>query len=99
MREFKKGPNDHLDYTIDWSGPDEEGGPWLEPGDTIATSQWLYAIDGTITVTKKENTPTTATVWVYGGEDGGDYRLTNRILTTGGRTVERVFAVKVAEPA
>lgn len=87
MSPFEKDPEAVLDYRIDWTN-------WLQTGETISTSAWT--VPSTLTQpTAASNTTTTATVWLGGGEDGTTYRVTNRIVTTGGRTNERSLTIFV----
>lgn len=83
-QSFVKDPEAILDYPIDWSA-------WLD-GDTIATSTWV-AEDG-ITIDSDTNTATTAVVWLSGGTLGMTYRITNHIVTAGGREDDRTITVK-----
>ena len=64
-----------LDYVIDWTG--------LLDGDTIATSTWTA--DGA-TIDSESETTTAATVWISSPQGGG--KITNTIITAGGRTLE-----------
>lgn len=84
---FTKDPNAVIDYSLDWTR-------WLD-GDAIATSEWIVP-DGLVKVTDSRTTKI-ATVWLSGGLAGQSYTITNRITTTGGRTEDRSFAVKVEE--
>ncbi|MCC6362215.1 MAG: hypothetical protein IT165_01755 [Bryobacterales bacterium] len=84
---FTKDPNAVLDYSIDWTR-------WLD-GDTIATSEWI--VPSGLTKVTDSRTTKTATVWLSGGVASQSYTLTNRITTTGGRTEDRSFIVKVEE--
>jgi hypothetical protein len=84
---FVKDPNAVLDYYVDWTR-------WLN-GDTIATSVWT--VTAGLTVANDTHTTTAATVWLSGGTVGETYKVTNRITTTGGRTEDRSFDVKIAE--
>ncbi|MBI4904403.1 MAG: hypothetical protein HY820_45690 [Acidobacteria bacterium] len=84
---FTKDPNAVLDYSLDWTR-------WLN-GDAIATSEWIVP-DGLVKVTDSRTTKL-ATIWLSGGLAGQSYTITNRITTTGGRTEDRSFAVKVEE--
>lgn len=81
-----KDPSDILDYQIDWSA--------ALGSDTIATSAWTAPTG--YTVDSHSNTPTTTTVWLSGGPLGVN-KITNRITTTGGRTIERSVQQTVAE--
>ena len=74
-----KDPDSVLDYTVDWSR-------WLG-SDTISTSAWT--VDG-ITKDSDSSTTTTTTIWVSGGNSPYG-SATNKIVTAGGRTVERTI--------
>ncbi len=84
---FTKDPNAVLDYTIDWTR-------WFA-GDQIATSAWLVPTG--LTKIADSKTPSSATVWLSGGTAGQSYTVTNRITTTGGRTEDRSFTIRVEE--
>lgn len=84
---FAKDPDAVLDYSVDWSR-------WLA-GDELATSEWIVAAD--LTKASETNSPTKATVWLSGGAAGLSYSVTNRITTTGGRTEDRSFTIRVEE--
>lgn len=76
---FYKDPNDVRDYTFNWV--DE-----LE-GDTISTSTWF--VPSGITRDSDSKTNTATAIWLSGGTDGVNYEITNRIVTAGGRTLDR----------
>jgi len=82
---FTKDPDAILDYSVDWA-------KWLA-GDQINTSDWTVPVG--LTKTLDATTATKATVWLSGGAAGQSYTVTNRITTTGGRTEDRSFIVKV----
>ena len=84
-----KDPDSVLDYVLDWVTR------WLETGDTISTSTWT--VPAGITKDSDTNTNTTTTIWVSGGTDDTDYDLTNRVVTAGGRTVDRTLRIQVRE--
>lgn len=83
-----KDPDATLDYVIDWSA-------WLADSglDTITSSTWVVAAG--LTQSSPSYTSTTAKVWLSGGVADTTYRVTNRILTAGGRTADRSFDVLV----
>ncbi len=87
---FTKDPDSVLDYTIDWSN-------WLTAAgsDTISSSSWTVGTG--ITEDSDSNTTTTATIVVSGGTAGTDYDLANKVVTAGGRTVERTITIKVRQ--
>lgn len=84
---FAKDPDAILDFSVDWSR-------WLA-GDEIAASEWIVASG--LTKTSETNSPTKTTVWLSGGDAGQSYSVTNRITTTGGRTEDRSFTIRVEE--
>ena len=84
---FTKDPNAVLDYSIDWA-------KWLA-GDEIATSDWT--VPAGLTKVSDTKTTTKTTAWLSGGAAAQSYTVTNRITTTGGRTEDRSFTLKVEE--
>lgn len=86
---FTKDPNSRLDYSRDWT-------KWLADSlDTIVTSTWIVpeGLDGT----DESHTDSTATIWLAGGTEGSQYKVTNRIVTAGGRTDDRTFTVTIRQ--
>jgi len=77
----QRDPNAVLDYSIDWT-------EWLS-GDAISTSSWIIPT-GLSTTASSFGTATTI-VWISGGTAGEIYDVTNRIVTTGGRTEDRTI--------
>lgn len=83
-----------LDYMVDW-------GPYLfaHGYDTIVSSSWI-SHDG-IEIAQSPapiHTDTTTTVWLTGGgEASSRNRITNRIVTAGGRTEDRSFLLTTDE--
>jgi len=78
-----KDPDADLDYGIDWSD-------WLPDGDSVQTSTWIITgPDSTLVagVTSVDGNQTT--VWLSGGTLGQVYTVTNRVVTTEGRTDDR----------
>jgi hypothetical protein len=87
---FIKDPNEVLDYTIDYTA-------YLSAmSDTISTSVWAFDTNASgMTIESSTNTSSTATVWLSGGSDNGKrYRVRNRIVTAGGRTVDRTILIQ-----
>jgi hypothetical protein len=85
--DFEKDPDETLDFPFNWK-------PELY-GDTIFTSEFLLP-DG-LTLVSESNTTDTATPFVSGGEAGRVYRITNRIVTIGGRIRDRTIHVLIVE--
>ena len=85
---FKKDPDAVLDYGFDWS-------LWLATGETIQSSSWTAETG--ITMDSDTNNDTETAVWVSGGTANEIYILTNRIITSAGRTDERSIQLRVVE--
>jgi hypothetical protein len=94
MEIFVKDPDSTVDYGISW------GAGYLSRGEIISSSSWSIfpiqigglEIEGSPTFTE-----TQASVFVKGGIERGLYRLTNRIITSKGRTDERTLTLKIGE--
>ena len=75
-----------LDYSIDWAAP--------LASDTIINSQWsISPVDGGDVDTITNDTSVT-TIWVSGLAE--DVTVTNRVVTSGGRTHERSLTLRLA---
>lgn len=94
-RYFVQDPSDNLDYVANWASFLEDAG---SPADTISTSTWsvtpLDASPGSPTLSNEAITVTQAIVYVADVEAGSLYRLTNRIVTTLGRTAEQSMTLR-----
>lgn len=88
-------PDETLDYSCDWSMFLADAG---SPADTIDTSTWSIAPqDGSPAqpaLSGRQVSGALTTVFVAGCAAGGVYRLSNRIVTTGGRTAERSWTLR-----
>ena len=85
LATFQKDPNDVLDYTVNWAS-------WLG-ADTIVSS--TFTVGTGLVVDSSSNTTTTTTVFISSGAIGQQYPVTNQIVTSGGRTVQRSFQIVV----
>jgi hypothetical protein len=86
-----KDPDAVLDYSINWE-------PWLADGDTIATSEWIVTgPDSTLEVDSSGKSTTVTTVWLSGGTLGQVYTVTNRVVTTEGRTDDRSIGFQMVD--
>lgn len=85
---FIHDPDATLDYSIDWSR-------WLAEGETVTASAWEVPSD--LENENDDNAAGIATVWVSGGTAGTEYRLTNHITTSAGRTDDRSIALVVQD--
>lgn len=88
LKTFVKDPNETLDYLVDWT-------EYLG-SDDIATSTWSTSQEN-VDVVSSTNTAKTTTGWVSGGADGDKVYVSNRIVTVGGRTVERSFTLRIKD--
>ncbi|UXN70897.1 hypothetical protein N8A98_06835 [Devosia neptuniae] len=81
-----KDPNEVLDYDLNWAA--------RLSGDTIVTSTWLLA-DGALVIDSDEQSGTATKVWLSGGAEGVSYTLTNRVVTSGNRTMDESVRIKI----
>lgn len=88
MTACVKDPDAVLDFGWSWAA-------WLATGDQIVTSTWI--VPEGITKDSESNTTTTAIVWLSGGTAGQQYRVTNRITTSQGRTDDRSIVLYVQD--
>lgn len=79
-----KDPDSIIDYGVDWSA-------WLASGETISTSAWVVPTG--LTNVSESNTTTATAIFVSGGDIGETYTLTNRIVTSAGRTEDRSMLI------
>lgn len=85
-----KDPDEVVDYDFSWAGQLTD-----MDSDTIATSTWT--VPAGITKNSSSNTDTRAKVWLSGGTAGQTYTLLNRIVTTGGRTLDQSIKLKMKD--
>ncbi len=85
--DYIKDEDETIDYVFNWK-------PELN-GDLIFTSTFVLP-DG-LSEVSSSNTSTTATIFLSGGSQGSTYRVTNRIVTIGGRTRDHTIYVLVQE--
>src|SRR4051812_24378985 len=76
-----KDPNEVVDYDLSWSDQ------MTEDTDTITSSTWT--VPAGITKNSSSNTTTVTKVWLQGGTAGETYTLLNRVVTAGGRTLDK----------
>ena len=84
-----KDPNEVKDYTLVW------GARRLATSETISTSTWTVPTG--ITKDTDTDTDTTTTIWLSGGTGGVEYTLTNRVVTSQGRTYDWSITVNVTD--
>lgn len=84
--QLTKDPDAVLDYGFDWTA-------WLG-SDTIVVSTWVLAA-GLTEVSREILAGSKKTrIWISGGTAGTDYVITNRIVTTQGRTEDRSMTLR-----
>ena len=81
-------PDDRLEYVFDWTKRMEKD------ADTIATS--TFVVEAGLTADGTSQTSTATQIWLKNGI-GGVHKVTNNIVTTGGRTYSRSIEVAVRE--
>lgn len=77
-----------LDYSIDWS-------PFLDDGDSIASSQWVTAPG--LTLSSSSFVGDKTIVWAQGGSPNTWYALTNTITTASGRIDSRTIRLFITD--
>lgn len=82
-----KDPDEILIFGIDWA--DYLG------ADTILTSSWT--VPAGVGQVSNAFTDTLATIKLSGGTLGQVYRITNRITTSDGETVDKSLDIEIAE--
>lgn len=91
LRWPDKDPADVLDYGLDWS----DQLALVTPADTISSATWT--VPAGLTAGAQFVIGAVATIWLSGGTAGTDYTITCRIVTAGGRTLERSVKLLVRE--
>lgn len=91
LRWPDKDPADVLDYGLDWS----DQLALVTPADTISSATWT--VPAGLTSGAQFLVGGVATIFLSGGTAGTDYTITCRIVTTGGRTLERSVNLHVKE--
>lgn len=81
----RKDPDSVEHFFLDWSD--------YLAGDSIQTVEWI--VPAGLAKVGEENTATSATVRLSGGEDGQDYEVVSRVSTAGERTADDAIFVRV----
>lgn len=88
VSDFTKDPDATLDWHFDWLN-------WLATAETITSSSFI--VTAGLTLVSNTNTTTNTTVWLSGGQTGHVYTVTNRVVTSGGRTDDRSIIIRVKD--
>lgn len=83
-----KTPAEELDYMWDWKN-------WLD-GDSVDSDSWTVDT-GLTEIDTAGGASTLRTIWLGGGTAGTTYRVTNTVVTVGGRTAARSFYINVVD--
>jgi hypothetical protein len=88
---FSKTADEVKDYTVDWC---HDIG-----SDIIAASTWIAdPTDLILTTPAPTNTSNSATVWISCGIPGGNYLVTNTIVTVQNRELEQRIIISINPP-
>lgn len=96
LAKYEKQPLEVKDYDVDYT-------PWLTTiTDTLASLATSVvcltdATDETLEVDSTTFSDDTVKVWISGGTDGEQYKLTLRVTTTGGRVDESELIFRVRD--
>lgn len=92
MAIYLKDPSSSVDYSVDWS-------EWLSDAESITSTTWSIDPSGNSapSLGAESAMDTTRSVFVSGGTLGERYRLSCRIQTDSGRTVDRGLTIRIAE--
>lgn len=83
-----KDPDEVLDYEIDWSA--------RLVSEVINASEWTISGSDNLLLTNTSSYANTATtIWLEGGTLNVTYSLTNRITTSGLRTMDQTVKLKI----
>jgi hypothetical protein len=83
-----KDPDAILDYGFNWTS-------WLATGETITTSTWV--LETGLTEVSTVSSLGITSIFLSGGVAGEDYIITNRIVTSAGRTDDRSHTIRIVE--
>lgn len=82
-----KDPDEVLDYTLDWTDR-------LEDDETIDTSTFELASGG-VNIDSSSELEGITTVWLSGGAADEVCLITNRVITSAGRTYEQSVKLRI----
>ena len=85
--DFIKDPDSTEDYAFNWVMDLD--------GDTISSS--TFELPDGLTEVSTANDDTKTQIFVSGGTECEIYRITNRIVTSGGRTFDKTIRVQIRE--
>lgn len=83
-----KDPDEVLDYKFDWTAR-------LVTGETISTSTFTKEANDTIVLGVTSIAAGVTTVWISGGTLGEVCGVTNRVVTSAGRTYDETAKLRI----
>jgi len=89
MDIFRQQPEEILDYGVDLT-------KWIITGDSVISSIAKSSPSG-LNTTVSNGTTSVPKVWVSGGVNDTEYKVTLTVITNGGRTKEFEFKIVVVE--
>lgn len=89
LGNFTKQPVEVKDYDIDYS-------EWLTTGDNVQSADVVVAPAGLVVESVFVNDPRVK-VWVSGGADGTQYKLTVTMTSADGRVKQDEFKIRVKD--
>lgn len=95
MDSFPKQPAERLDYDVDLS--EWLGGDRLISADVSVVSRYGDEAAPTLVLDELELSRKRVKLWLVGGTDQIDYKLTATVVTWRGRRKEHEIAIKVRE--
>lgn len=84
-----KDPSEVLDYSIDWSN--------RLTSDRIVSSAFTVAPGANVSIVANSFSNTITTVWLASGTAGRVARVTNHVVTFGGREFEESVSLTIQE--
>jgi len=93
---FTKDPAAVLDYKFDWKASTNGNGAsdWLAASEIISSK--TVTVDAGLTKDSDalSDSNTSVTIWLSGGNNGTDYNVACKIVTSLGRTDERTITIQ-----
>lgn len=86
----EKQPGDGLDFNVRFDR-------WLPGDDTITTVEAVVDVPTELNIDSLQYNGQTVTVWLSGGLDGKNYKVTVTVATAAGRIKETEFRLRVRE--
>jgi hypothetical protein len=94
-----KAPGEKLTYTFGFNEPEEDGGPWLDEGDTLTGTPTVVDLAGVLAITNvaKAEGDTAVVATIAGGVLDTTYLVRVTCNTTTGQIVVRTLSLRVVD--